>query len=329
MKNSINKNILFQNFEGTTTPLQKKMIEEWLQQPENIELYYDWLNEWEGLKPQFNADGTLPLQRIMDNSSIDEAATIPVQKRSFIYRFLQLKYAAAIIIVVALSASGFLLKDTIFYKSIHTAFGETRSIVLPDGSLVTLNANSTIKFPRFGFGQQSREVYLTGEADFSVSHTQTNQQFLVKTNNNLEVVVLGTQFTVYARQNKATVVLRQGKVQLNYGTLNAIKNVVMKPGDLFTASANGTQQLKQVQNPEKLAAWKNHDFLFEATTLREIAKMIKDNYDVDLTFEDDDLARKEISGSFHADTVEELINVLAQVLQVNFNTKEKTVYFFE
>jgi len=57
--------------------------------------------------------------------------------------------------------------------TISTAFGETRTIRLPDGSHVTLNAHSTLSYPRHWDSGQARQVWLQGEAFFWVSHTAT------------------------------------------------------------------------------------------------------------------------------------------------------------
>ena len=97
-----------------------------------------------------------------------------------------------------------------------TAFGETRTVTLTDGSQVTLNANSSLRVPRFGFGKRTRDVTLLGEADFSIKHLPDDQRFVVQTDKNFEVVVLGTEFLVNTREKGTKVVLNKGKVRLLY-----------------------------------------------------------------------------------------------------------------
>jgi len=53
---TLSKNILFEHFAGRTSPLQKKMIADWLQNPENKEVYYKWLEDYENEFPQIMAD---------------------------------------------------------------------------------------------------------------------------------------------------------------------------------------------------------------------------------------------------------------------------------
>jgi ferric-dicitrate binding protein FerR (iron transport regulator) len=330
MENMINKHILFENFSGRSTPIQKKSIEEWLQAPGNTELYYEWLDEWEKVNPQFFPDEEAALKKIMGGDA-GTGLYVGKQKsdRNNITRFFRFRVVAAVIIFLSVAAGLFALKDNILYRSMSTAFGETRSVVLPDGSLVSMNAHSTIRYPRWGFGDKSREVDLSGEADFSVIHTKSNRPFLVRTDNHLDVVVLGTRFTVYTRGEQARVVLKQGKVELNFREQQQDKKLVLLPGDLFTLHAGQRNKLERVANPENLSSWKNHEFLFDSTSLTEFAIMIKDDFGLTINFENPALGEHRISGSFHADTASELLDVIAQLLDIHYKIKEDTIYFSE
>jgi ferric-dicitrate binding protein FerR (iron transport regulator) len=236
---------------------------------------------------------------------------------------------AAVIILVSVGAGVFALKDNILYRSMSTAYGETRSVVLPDGSLVSMNAHSAIRYSRWGFGDKEREVYLSGEADFSVIHTKSGCPFLVRTDNNLDIVVLGTRFTVYTRGGQARVVLKQGKVELDFREQHEVKKLVLLPGDLFTLHAGQRNKLERVSHPDNLSAWKNHEFLFDGTSLSEFAVMIKDDFGLTMHFEDPALGERRISGNFHADTAGELLDVISQLLDIHYKTKEDKIYFSE
>ncbi len=322
--NTINKQFLLNHFAGNSTPLQKKLIEEWLALPENIELYYESLDEWENENAQFVTDDLKALNKILIG---EETVNIEQTNRSIYFTYK--KFAIAAVIILMIGCSFLLAKDTIFYKTIDTAYGEVKFVVLPDGSFVTLNANSSIKYARFSFGEINREVFLNGEADFSVVHTKSNQKFVVKTNNNVDVTVLGTQFSVYTRNANDKVVLRKGKVSLVFNENQTTKNLILRPGDEFTKSKSGDNRIEHLANTEKEVAWKNHDFLFEGTSLLEIAEMLKDDFGVIAHFEDESLAQRKISGSFHAEKAEDLIEAISQLLDLNYKTKNNNFYFFE
>ena len=83
----------------------------------------------------------------------------------------------------------------------------------PDGSIVTLNRNSKLIFPKH-FTKNVREVTITGEAFFDVK-PNTSKPFIINAGN-VQVKVLGTSFNVCAYPGTETVevVVESGKVQV-------------------------------------------------------------------------------------------------------------------
>ena len=89
--------------------------------------------------------------------------------------------------------------------------------------------------------------------------------------------MLGTEFTAYARE-AARVVLKSGKIELEYKDDNGVNKIKMKPGDLFE-NFKKKARLSHVSHPETFSAWKNDEYVFENTSLLEITKFaIRDTY---------------------------------------------------
>src|SRR5690625_3679105 len=114
----------------------------------------------------------------------------------------------------------FFLKETLIYKTYHADYGDTRTVHLADGSVVNLNANSTLRVSRWMKWRSVREVWVTGEAYFSVKSTSDQRYFLVHTPQ-LNVEVLGTKFNIKDRYKSAKVVLQEGKVDRKSTRLNS------------------------------------------------------------------------------------------------------------
>jgi len=330
MNKSVNKNILFENFAGRATPLQKKLIEAWIQEENNKELYYEWLDEWENQFIQLLPDVEIALEKSLLKIEQSEDYVVGSQKRPADNYFYKKRnwFAAAAVIIILFSVSLILGKDIILYQHYRTAFGEIKKIELSEGSQVTLNANSALKVPRFEFDHSLREVFLFGEANFSVKHTRDHKRFIVKTDKNLEIEVLGTEFNVYARQKDTKVVLNKGKILLNYFDGKLAKKITMKPGDLVEIDQKGRANIKVVPQPQIFSAWKEHRFVFEETSLLEMAAMIQENFDVHLEFRDEHLAKRTISGTFHAKNADELLQVIAELLEINYNRQNNNVIFY-
>lgn len=317
-KSLLSKQIIQNFFEGKTTRMQNILIQEWLESPAHRELYFQWLDEWETENPQYTPDVERGYQRslhtVQGNAEGPGAGTYPLQEGAGTWRgrIFVIKWAAAA--SVALIMGAWLLSDFWLYKQYETGYGEIRTVVLPDSSRVTLNANSTLSIPRFGFGGGTREVKLKGEAEFAVKHTTNHSKFIVRTPDKLEVRVLGTEFIVYSRERGSKVVLSQGSVQLR--SLNELnpKPMLMKPGDVATMSTQGTLTLKHSASLSAHQAWKQRLFMFENTPVSEIAYQISEHFGVNVVVTDSTLARRTIGGTFNASDPANVLKVLSDVL---------------
>ncbi|RAJ95803.1 FecR family protein [Larkinella arboricola] len=330
---SVTKNLLFDHFAGRTTPLQKRLIEEWSRDEANQETFYQWLAEWEQQAPLYLPETDHALHRYrqhMENRPVvDGVVQQPDQSghttrnRPFWTRWL---VAASALILLGLT--GWLYRKTLLYESYRTDFGETRMFELADGSRVTLNANSLLQVPRIGFGNYSREVLLQGEAYFSVVHTVDDQKFIVKTDKGVDVVVLGTEFSVYARSRGAKVLLNKGKVQVRYEVEKKTGQVFLKPGDLLTIEGQRRPNVRTVI-ARKYAAWKDHRFLFENTKISELIEMLADIYGLKVEIKSEKLANRTLDGSFQAKNADEFLSVIAELLQITVHRQGHTVLFQE
>jgi ferric-dicitrate binding protein FerR (iron transport regulator) len=198
-----------------------------------------------------------------------------------------------------------------------TGNGQTREVQLPDGSVVTLNANSTLRHAATWSPNTPREVWLNGEAYFSVKHLPNHQRFWVHTDGNFNVEVLGTTFTVYRRHAQERVVLVSGKVRVDFNDQKQ-PDIILKPGELLqTADAKPKQVVhKAVQTPT-YAAWKDNRLVLDDMPIAELATQLHDTYGVDVLVPDPALARQTVTGTVPLGD----LNLLCQALQASFNIK--------
>lgn len=228
------------------------------------------------------------------------------------------KVAAVLLIMVLVGMLYFRWQQhrTIEYT---TNYGETRTIVLPDSSVVTLNAHSVIRYPRNWNEQSAREVELEGEAFFSVVHKKSNQCFVVHTDE-LKLEVLGTSFNVNNRRGRVQVVLQTGKVKLSLPpaenkrqTATGEKDILMQPGELVEFSEQESRVTKKKINTAIYTSWKDNKLLFDNTALREVFQLIRDNYGIEVVLYDSQLNNKVFTGSAPANDLDILISKLATI----------------
>lgn len=159
---------------------------------------------------------------------------------------------------------------------LSTPKGGQYKIILPDGSKVWMNANSTLIYPNI-FSEKIRIVELEGEAYFEVAENK-ERPFVVKTISE-RVEVLGTNFNVnaYKEEPLSSVALLDGSVK------------VVLPGDLEKIIEPGQQTINsggvlsvQEANIEEAVAWKNGEFMFNNENLESVMRKLARWYDIEI-----------------------------------------------
>jgi ferric-dicitrate binding protein FerR (iron transport regulator) len=208
-------------------------------------------------------------------------------------------------------------------NTISTPRGRQFHIVLPDGSEAWLNAASSISFPT-AFGDR-RSVTITGEVYFEVTKDDKHP-FIVSADKNLAIQVLGTSFNVKAYRDEKNIVttLLTGAVKIS---IQGAGSQSLKPGQQGTVSSEKPGiQLNTAVDPDKVIAWKNGYFNFDAQRLEEVLKQLERWYDIEVTY-DYSLANLSFYGELPRDmTLNEIIKALSYTgLQLKIEGKKLSV----
>ncbi|WP_109693893.1 FecR family protein [Chitinophaga deserti] len=175
------------------------------------------------------------------------------------------------------------------YNTIATPNGGQYQVQLPDGTVVWMNAASSLRFPS-AFTGNERLVELTGEGYFEVA-ADAAKPFRVKVSDAV-VEVLGTKFNVnaYAEEPQARTALLEGAVRVTRKG-NAVQ---LRPGQEARFIAGGMLEVKAA-DMEQALAWKNGYFQFEGTTLPVLLRQIGRWYDVEVEWKGD-ISDREFAG---------------------------------
>jgi transmembrane sensor len=175
---------------------------------------------------------------------------------------------------------------------------KSHAVVLEDGSVVVLQAHSTIRYPE-SFSESERNVYLVGEAFFNVTKDAA-KPFSVFANN-VVTRVLGTSFNVRAYEDEANVVVavKTGKVSvfqdsksvLTTDSLQYLNGVLLTPNQQITVFKKELRMLKSiVDKPMLVDSTMKEDFLFNDTPIREVFRRLEKAYGVKIVYEEEILA---------------------------------------
>jgi ferric-dicitrate binding protein FerR (iron transport regulator) len=230
------------------------------------------------------------------------------------------RISAAAVIAGLLLAGGWLWKQQNAvqpdsYAEVSTASGQQKTVQLPDGSVVVLNAGSRLVFPR-SFTDSTRTVSLEGEAFFTV-HQQRGQPFLVHTGK-LTTRVLGTSFNIhaYAGRPAVTISLSTGKVQVTDSA--AVLGLLLPGTTLEYNNQSGAVAMQQMAVPD-IALWQAGTLVFKQATLEEVAFTLQNRYGVSIGFEDAAVANARITTRFQRNTtLKEILNILASLNKVQY-----------
>jgi len=273
--------------------------------------------------------------QLMGNLSIQEAG-VPLQHTQKAYEDLQHRIdekvipitrykrrwwigAAAAVLIIALGLA-FFMNQPAPQSSVVAQYGQTRTQQLPDGSVIMLNANSTVKYGKEWTPDCDREVWLKGEAFFQVAKTQQKNRFIVHTGE-LDVIVTGTRFNVWTRDNKTSVLLTEGSVTIR--TPDG-KETKMIPGDFVEISNNTLEKRKG--NEESVLAWKESKLLFDRTPVPEVCRIIYEHYGVKVTITDSSLNEQTINGMMQNDNLDLLLQSLEATNNFRITRKDKEIF---
>ena len=217
--------------------------------------------------------------------------------------------AATILILFSISIYTIAIKPK---KISHqTNFGEILHLKLKDGSLVTLNSNSSVHY----FSNNHRKVWLSGEAFFEVDKKlATNAKFWVMTND-LKVEVYGTSFNVDTKHNKTDVFLEEGNIWLEFN--NGITQKMI-PGNFISYTSKGNQIIAQKEkiSSDLKTSWKNGSIIFDKLPLAEAIKKIEDTYGFAAVFKDEACKAKIITGGVPTTNLDICIQAIEKSVNV-------------
>lgn len=203
---------------------------------------------------------------------------------------------------------------------VTTGMGEHSRVSLPDGSLLTLNAQTTV---RYNLADGKRQVSIDGEAFFEVAR-DPEHPFVVSANG-MTVTCLGTSFDVrnYSDESTASVVLRDGKVRVNARDAD----LTMEPGSRVLMDRQTLALSKHTVTPSDYTAWLNGEIKFNNQTLEEIAAELSRNYNIDLVITSNELRQERFNGYLGRSSLRNILDVLCLASDMSYHVDNDTMVY--
>lgn len=228
--------------------------------------------------------------------------------------------AASLLVVLGLSFMDFFHEETGVSVRVEVAYGSRSDVVLPDGSLVKLNAGSEILYTYNKEGR-IREVVFQGEGFFDVAKNE--DPFVIRMANGLRLKVHGTSFNLQAYADEKTVeaALVEGCIELDHNG----NTHMMKAGDMVVFDKQ-SEEIKPVSGELSHSySWLEDKLYMEHMSLASICKYMERKYNVTIYLPESLGNSIHYDGVIQEESVKEILDVLSRLSDIDYRVNGKNI----
>ncbi len=214
-------------------------------------------------------------------------------------------------------------QGVLYSQEVEVPKGKINKIILPDSTLVYINADSKLKYSNFS-GKQKREVFLEGEAYFDVTHN-AKKPFIVHTAEN-DITVHGTAFDVYAYpdENIFRTSLECGKIAVSH---NKGKAVYLKVKQTYLFNKESKQSsVIETPNGTSCSAWKDGIIAFRNQRFADMLRTLSRTCNVTFELRNKKVGNIRFTGSFSSsDNIDAILGVVKTTTPFDFEKFQDTI----
>lgn len=324
---------------GTSSPEDRAWLERWLDadpaRHEELErLRAAWTDTHATPVPKVDphamwsaiADATgitaMPSPNGVTSSTTTKPVATSATRRTVAGRGMPVRWISALVATAAIAIAAYTTRtwNTTApgaQRVYATGRGERATVRLPDGSTITLGAQSKLRYAA-PFGRRNRDVYLDGEAYFTISH-QSNTPFVVYTEHSA-TQVLGTAFLVkaYAHDPDVQVVVSEGKIALRPANAEAGSGITLTRGDMARMTTAGLMSITRDVAIDPYVSWTHGQLIFKRVTIGELIPDLERWYDVKIVLADPAFASSAVTLTLDTESVDQALSLLSSVSNLSW-----------
>lgn len=218
-------------------------------------------------------------------------------------------------------------KEEITYNTLTVPYGKRFDLLLSDGTQVTLNSGTSLKYPVQFLKTKNRQVFLDGEAFFSVAK-DTENPFIVNTHE-LNVRVLGTKFNLssYPEDQFVNTTLLEGSVVVynKQDTFDSSNASLLEPG--FKAEWNKYNRQIVVEEADIAmhTDWLNGKIILRHVPFKNIVKKLERHYNVDIVNNNPELDEEIFTASFDVESIDQVFKTFNLTYEMKYNINDRQI----
>lgn len=308
---------------------------------------------------QGNYDSGIAFEKIrsqLDYKKNNNNKTWLARKRSIVFSGI----AAAVLIPFLFLALPYLKSkvpiNKVTFSEYHVPYGSRSKITLPDGTLVWLNAGSTLRYPS-NYNYKERQVHLEGEAFFEV--TKIPGKSFIATTKSAAVKVLGTSFNLkaYPEENRIETTVTTGTVEVSntFPSEKNSKKIILKANEKVSLKKSLDEEslpliiqdssqtipetlpnhtvdtkseiiISRDIDPNVSSSWKEDEWIIESESLSEFAIKMERRFDVTIHFTDRQVQEYIFSGRLKDENLNQMLEAISKTAPISYKIKDDEVY---
>ena len=299
------------------TAQERREVVEWIAEKPVNQNYFEhfkliWLRSKQ-LAVHSGVDENKAWMRFKERVEENEVPVVPLQPSIF---FKILRVAAAIILITGAGWYGYLLsiKNTVSQRVSVYSGAQPLVDTLPDGSIITLNKNTTISYPEKFTAGDTREVILKGEAFFQVTPDKA-KPFMIHAND-VTVRVVGTSFNVKSSVEKTEIVVETGLVEVT----KKEQKVSIKPEERVSAVKDQGLK-KEKSNDHFYTYYRTNKLVCNDTPLWKLAEVLNESYRSHIIVSQE-IRNLPINTTFEKKSLDEILNIISETFGITVVQKD-------
>lgn len=314
----INDDLLISYLLKEASDDQAKQVEEWrAKDVSNESRFKQFRLIWESSRKiefEGQSDAQASLLRLKQKATEQK----PQHKSSVLhYTNFWIKIAAAILVL----AGGAWLYITLqaIPEIVLATEAEVKTDTLSDGSVITLNKKTVLKYPEKFSGRQRNVLLAKGEAFFSITPNK-NIPFIISTGG-AAIKVVGTSFNVKNKNGNVEVIVETGIVEVS----KKDKMVSLKPGEKVLIKLNTNELIKENNSDKLYTYYRSREFVANDMPLWRMVQVLNEAYDSHIIILNKELNNLPLNTTFKNESLDNILQVITHTFKITAEKRNNQI----
>lgn len=213
------------------------------------------------------------------------------------------------------------MSEALVYNKLAIPYGKTFQVLLSDGTLVHLNAGTTLRYPEKFLQGNNRLVFVDGEAYFDVAKDKKHP-FIVNAKE-VNIKVTGTEFNIscYREDENINTVLVDGSIRLysKDELYNAKYSTKIVPGELAAWNKDKKKLAVSEVDVSIYTTWKDGVLIFKHMKFKDIITKLERHFNVKIKNNNKKLNNEIFTARFENSDIEHVLKSFKNIYGIDYS----------